>query len=144
MKYIMLLVWPVILLLACEKQDDNIELALRSSCDQEAIVDQDLFDSATSSHVTIEETEIDGNCLRIKFSASGCNGGTWKLRLVAAEQVKYSLPPQRDVRLKLENNELCQAHLTRELTFDISDLRSNGEFTLLNVINSEQQLRYNH
>ena len=94
--------------------------------------------------VTIEETEIDGNCLRIKFSASGCNGGTWKLRLVAAEQVKYSLPPQRDVRLILENNELCQAHLTRELTFDISDLRSNGEFTLLNVINSEQQLRYNH
>lgn len=143
MKRLMLLIWPLLpLLLACEKEAESIELSAQSSCDQIAIADQDLFENAASSHVVIEEIEIMDDCLWVKFSASGCSGDSWKLRLIGSEQVKYSEPPQRDVRFVLENNELCQAYFTKEMTFDISALKSNGEAMLLNVINTEHRVLY--
>lgn len=145
MKRLMLLIWSFLpLLFSCEKEAESIELSAQSSCDQVAIVDQDLYDNAPSSQLTIEEIEIVDDCLRVRFSASGCSGESWKLRLIGSEQVNYSQPPQRDIRFVLENDELCQAYFTKEMTFDITALRSNGEAMLLNVIDSEQGLLYNH
>ena len=145
MKRIMILIWPLIpILFACDKEAEIFELEAQNGCDEVAIVDQDLYDNVPSSHLVIEEMEIVDDCLWVKFSASGCSGDSWKLRLIGSEQVKYSEPPQRDVRFVLENNELCEAYFTKEMTFDISALKSNGEAMLLNVIDSDQRLLYNH
>ncbi|HLT94400.1 MAG TPA: hypothetical protein VKZ56_07550 [Membranihabitans sp.] len=145
MTKIMLLIWPLIpILWACEKSPENLkfELTKDSLCDGVAKVDQELFENSESSTLFIDEIQITENCLWVRYSASGCNGESWELELIGSEAVQYSLPPQRNIRFILKNNELCEAHITKEKTFDISALRSEGEAMLLNVINSEHQLMY--
>ncbi len=145
MKNILWHLWILIpLLLACDKETDplKLELTVGNECEQRAIVDQELYENETSFFLLIEELEIIDDCLRVKYSSSGCTAESWNLRLIGSQYVAYSYPPQRNIRFVLENNELCEAHFTREMTFDISPFRSNDEAMLLNVIGTEHQLMY--
>lgn len=124
---------------ACEK-DDLVSL----ECDQKAVLNQEQYENAPADPVTILEAEIKGDFLRIKFGASGCSGETWQVKLVGSEMVNYSLPPQRDIRLSLKNNEDCLAVFGKEMTFDIKDLRASEDKTILNIINGDTSLLYEY
>lgn len=113
-----------------------------SMCDEKVIIDKNLFDSAPNSSMNITKIEIIGDCLSIDFNASGCNGNSWKVKLIDSEAILKSNPPQRNLRLSLENNELCEAIIYKKISFDISKLRLTGSEVILNIVNSEHQIKY--
>lgn len=113
-----------------------------SMCDDKVLIDKNLFDSAPNSSVNITKIEIIGDCLSIDFNASGCNGNSWKVKLIDSEAILKSNPPQRNLRLSLENNELCEAIIHKKISFDISKLRLTGSEVILNIVNSEHQIKY--
>jgi hypothetical protein len=112
--------------------------------DLKVVIDSDAYNSAISDNYFIRSIDIDGDFLTIKFSSSGCSGESWKVKLIDSGAVAESLPPQRYLVLSLENNELCQAVITKELTFDISALRVDGKSVWLNFKNFEESILYEY
>ncbi|WP_111669706.1 hypothetical protein [Algoriphagus litoralis] len=125
-------------LLSCS-EDDNLPLV-----DSAVLISSDAYDSALSDNYAIRSVSVDGDFLTIRFSASGCNGESWKVKLIDSGAVAESLPPQRYLVLSLENKELCEALITKELTFDISSLRVDGNSVWLNLKNFEEGILYEY
>lgn len=144
MKFIAILLLPLFILLSgCEKQLSKTIICY-PECDQKVLVSETQYINAPNDALHIYETEIHGDCLGIKFGSSGCSGVSWIVKLVASEAILKSLPPQRNIRLSLENNELCEAYFTREMYFDISELRSGEDGTILNIINADTSVLYEY
>ena len=122
------------------KDDDNNSI----NCDKEVVISNDEYDTAPNDDLTITQLEIIEDCLKINFSASGCSGDTWVLKLVDSGNIAESQPPQRTLRLSLKDEEECEAFISREMTFDISDLMVDGNQVLLNISNSGDQILYEY
>lgn len=138
---IYLLVLLSILLGGCEKSEPT---PLFSACDQKAVVDEGLYESGPSDRVDIHDVEIEGDCLRIKFGASGCSGESWKVELVSSEFVVETLPCIRYIRLSLDNNEDCLAYIGKEVSFDITNFQAGGDEVILVFPDSDHQIRYTY
>lgn len=128
-----------ITLTACDKDDNN-----SINCDKQVVISADEYNTAPTDQMTINNLEINGDCLKIDFSSGGCSGDTWELKLIDSGALLYSNPPQRNLRLSLKNEELCEAYITKELTFDIRELQVEGNQVLLNIINSDDQILYEY
>ena len=134
-----LLILPsLFLLVSCSDDDPTF------SCDDQAIISDSELATASRDAVTIQSLEIDGNCLKIRISASGCDGDSWQVRLLGSELVMESLPPQRGMLLSLDNQELCDAVITREMTFDITSTQVDGLSIWLNFIDTDQRILYEY
>ncbi|WP_299186846.1 hypothetical protein [uncultured Aquimarina sp.] len=141
MKNILILLLIAMAILSCSNDDDNVD---PSNCDLTTLISASEYTSASSDQVTINSITIANNCLKIDFGASGCDGNTWELKLIDSESVFESNPPQRNLRLSLKNEEACQAFITQELDFDISNLQVEGNQVLLNITNSDQTVLYEY
>ena len=120
--------------MACndEQEDDNL-----LTCDQQTIINATEYQTATSEPVSIDSLEITGNCLSVTLSSGGCDGNSWQVRLVDSGSIAESLPPQRSLKLLLENQEVCLAYITKTISFDIQELEAEGEVSmLLNIADS--------
>lgn len=126
------------MLISCDKHCEE------KLCDQEAIEDAAAFETAPDDHLDIVSLEVQGDCLIIEFGSSGCDGSTWELNLIDSERVLYSNPPQRNLRLSLKNDELCDAYFLRTISFDISGLQVFGGQVFLNITNSGDQILYKY
>ena len=126
-------------IIACNNDDND-----SSNCDKVTIVSSEEYETAPNDQLFINTLELNGDCLKINFSSSGCNGDTWSLKLIDSEIILESNPPQRNLRLSLKNEELCEALITKELTFDINELRVDGNQVLLNITNSDDQILYEY
>ena len=140
MKNLILLALIPILLLGCTNGDEPGP----NGCDLGTVISQELYRKAPSDEATINSLEIEGDCMRINFSASGCNGESWKITLIDSGSILESDPPQRNLRFSLDNNELCEAFITKNLTFNIKNLRVEGGRVQLNLTNSEDQVLYEY
>ena len=129
-------------LFACHEENESEENP--TSCEQVTILNSELYLSAPSDELTINSLEINGDCLKINFSSSGCSGNSWELKLIDSEDVMESDPSQRNLRLSLKNEEMCEAYITKELTFDISNLRVGGSRVKLNLTNSNKYILYEY
>lgn len=129
-----------IFLLSCDNDGDNNYLR----CDQQVRIDLEEYNSAPNHQLTINKIELNNNCLKIIFSSSGCSGNTWEVKLIDSSNILESYPPQRNLRLSLKNEELCDAIIIKELTFDISELQVDGNLVLLNITNSDDQILYEY
>jgi len=127
---------------ACDKEDGNDKNP--TNCERTTIISSELYASAPDDALTINSLEIDGDCLKINFSSSGCDGDSWEFKLIDSGNILESFPPQRNLRLSLKNNELCDAYFSRELTFDISNLRVDGKQVKLNLTNSDKSILYKY
>ncbi|SFU10642.1 hypothetical protein SAMN04489724_4027 [Algoriphagus locisalis] len=123
-------------LLSCVENDD-LPLA-----DSKVLIDSDAYLSASADGVVINSLDIKGDLLIVNFSASGCNGESWEVKLIDSGALMYSNPPQRKLILSLKNEEVCAAYITKELVFDISELKVQGGRVWLNVTNSDQVILY--
>ena len=141
MKKILILILVGIAVLSCSSDDDNIK---QYNCNLETIISAEKYINAPSHQLEINNLVINDNCLKINFSSGGCDGNTWKLKLIDSGDIMESNPPQRNLRLSLKNEELCQAYITRELTFDITNLKVNGNKVHLNIINSDKNILYEY
>lgn len=105
-----------------------------NDCDQVVIISEDEYKNAPDSQVSISDMTITGNCLNVKFSASGCSGNTWAVKLVDSGIIAKSYPCLRNLRLSLDNKEMCEAYITKEISFDIENLQIEGNNSVqLNV-----------
>lgn len=137
--------FTIILLLvisACCSDDDSP--APSTNCDQVTMISSELFMTAPADPLFIHSMEIDDNCLQISFSASGCDGNSWETMLVDSEVIMESNPPQRNLRLSLKNLELCDAVISKTISFDISNLQVDGDQVLLTIANSGDEILYSY
>lgn len=132
----------VVLTSACHS-DDEICTCL-PPCEETVIVDADLYKNAPSDFLTITDASIHNDCLYVRFSASGCDGDSWEIKLIDANVIKESNPIQRDIRLSLKNEEECLAVFTRTLTFDLTPVRTDDNEILLNLSGWDEQLLYRY
>jgi len=139
---IFLSVTVLAIILACSQ--DEGEPVMQVSCDRESVISNEKYESAPSDPLTIHGLAINDDCLKINFSSSGCDGDTWKPELVVSEAILFSLPPQRNLRLSLENDEMCEAIVTKEISFDISNLKAGGTEVRLNISNSDESIIYEY
>ena len=105
---------------------DYFQIFNKPDCDQDVIIDEDEFKTAPDDPLTIIDMVIVDNCLKIKFSASGCDGSTWVVKLIDLGVVAESNPCQRALRLSLDDKEDCRAVITKEVSFNIEDLQIEG------------------
>lgn len=127
--------------LNCSNDDDD---SYQNNCDFETLISAEQYENAPSEQLIINSLETYGTCLKINFGSSGCSGDTWELQLIDSESILESLPPQRNLRLSLKNDELCEAFFTKEITFDISNLQVEGNQVQLNITNSDESILYEY
>jgi len=137
-----ILILTTAIVMSCNLLNESLETA---SCDFDTTISANLYANAPSDPVAISDIEISGDCLKITFSASGCDGNTWTVKLIDSEGIMESFPAQRNLRLSLENREICAAFLPRVSTFDISELQIPGDNSVyLNIVNSGDQILYEY
>ena len=130
-----------IVILSCSNDDDN---GNQNNCDFETIISAEQYQNAPNDQIEINSLDINDNCLKINFSSSGCDGNNWKLKLIDSGDIMESNPPQRNLRLSLKNEESCEAYITKELTFDITNLKIDGNKVQLNILSSEENILYEY
>lgn len=134
-------IFSILFISSCNNDDDNQVI----SCDDTVIISLDLYNEAPAEQVDINNVEIIGNCFMVNFSASGCDGSNWEIQLIDANQIKQSGIPQRNIRLSFKSNEVCEAYITKEVSFDIQQLQLIGsESILFNLLNNDSQILYEY
>ncbi|WP_038267601.1 hypothetical protein [Zhouia amylolytica] len=142
MKHLLTLTLIGFILLSCSNDDNDNSNS--NGCDRKTVISSEQYTSAPSDKLTINSLAIEGNCLKINFSSGGCSGESWELKLIDSGVVLESNPPQRNLRLSLKNEELCEAYITKELTFDITNLQVDGNRVQLNITNSGEGVLYGY
>lgn len=141
MKQIFSLLLIVLFALGCSSDDDCIN---QSDCDYQVIVDEQQYANVAISPLTIISLELIDDCLTINFGASGCDGNTWNPQLIDAGIILESLPPQRNLKFAIHNLELCDAYITKEISFDVSNLQVDNSSVLLNITNEDESILYTY
>lgn len=136
----LLILFALFGLMACDCDDDLVSV----ECELKVQISSELYAEAPNDDLTINSLKIEDNCLKINFSASGCSGDSWELKLIDSEDILESDPPQRNLRLSLKNKELCDAYFSKEISFDISSLQVDGNRVQLNITNSDDQILYEY
>ena len=141
MRKVLILILIGIAFFGCSSDDDN---GNQNNCDFGTIISAEQYTNAPADQLEINNLTINDNCLKINFSSGGCDGNTWELKLIDSGDIMESNPPRRNLRLSLKNEELCEAYITKELTFDISNLKVDGNKVQLNIINSDENILYEY
>ena len=113
-------------LASCKKHSNNC-----LACGPSAIISKELFESAPQSECVLQQLKITGDCLTATISASGCDGNSWVIQLIDIGEIAQPIPPVRKLRISLENKEICDAYITKEVSFYIKNVRIAGSNKLL-------------
>lgn len=147
----MRLIWTtflsILLIIGCNKNDDDnvIQCEQSDNCDKCIIMDRDLYYGTNTENYTINHIQINQDCIEIEFSSSGCDGSSWQIDLVDLGGISETAVPQRDLKLKLQNLEDCEAAITRTISFDLKPLRlENYNAINLKIADYEDLIRYQY
>ena len=114
------------------------------NCNQEVIINSELFDIASDNRLTINELTIEDDCLKLNYSSSGCNSDNWIVSLIDSGNVLESFPIQRNLEINFINDELCLAFFIEEITFDISSLQVEGNDSVILNIGDDNSIIYEY
>jgi len=95
------------------------------------------YDSLSRDPVYIHEAFVDGDCLQIKLSYSGgCEEHTIDLARMHPWTASSSTVPTFEIRHNA-NGDMCEAWFTKELRYDLTQLKQEGkkEFVLTAKLN---------
>ncbi len=135
------------LFISCDSDDDNNNDTnlVTYDCDQEVVISNEQFQNATTSDVGFVDYSFVDGCLELSYSSSGCDGSTWTVELIDSGNVMESAPPQRNIRMVLDNQEACLAVIGKETSFDISSLRVEGsDEVILHLENFDEDILYEY
>jgi len=112
---------------------------------ENVLIDHDLFENGPDDQLSITSVYLTNDCLTIEFLAAGCDGNEWIIKLIDAGMIAESNPPQRMIRLSLDNPEQCRKGITKEITFNLGPVRINGgNKVLLNLEGWEEDILYSY
>lgn len=129
---------PILFVIGCvtlscsvkPKNQVSAAKASSSTCDQIVLIDGEKFETSSSDKFALLDASINENCLLVKINyAGGC--GEVTLDLVDAGVVMESEPLQRKIKLLLDDQDDCEALVTKEFTFDISSLKSKPNYKIM-------------
>jgi hypothetical protein len=112
---------------ACQ---DN-EVVVDFFCGDAVVSDSDLYGATTTSNYSIVSVSVFMDCITLRISSSGCSGESWNASLIDSEEESFSIPPERFLRLRLENEEACLAVFEKEFTFDTKPIQPSGSGTVI-------------
>lgn len=137
-KIIMLIAFSLLLM---NTQCDNDDVVATLPCDLEVVIDNANFEETEAYY--IEGAIIDGDCISLIISDSGCDSENWIMTLIDSENIAESMPPQRYLKLTLYNDEVCLAYFSKQQSFDLIPLRIEGtNEVLLNIEGFEEPILY--
>lgn len=146
------LFWSILVCIcsfSCGSDDEgnanNNDLNDYTICDFMTIESANLYENAPNDDLIINSITLIDDCMIFEFSAGGCDGSTWEVQLIDSGQILESFPIQRNLRLSLNNQEDCEAFVTKSLSFDIANLQDDGNNQVVfNVDNFESQVLYEY
>lgn len=141
MKYIFIVFG--FLIIACGNKEEPI-ISESHNCELETVSSITEYESAPKDHVTIQSIVIKENCLTIKYSASGCSGDSWIVKLIDSEAILESFPVQRNLLFSFKNEEQCEAYITKETSFNIANIKVGEGPVKLNINNTEIDVLYTY
>ena len=108
----------------CHNDEENEEVVVTTCCicHSDVIINADEYENAPNDPVYINEIIIDRTCLKITYSASGCSGNSWKVKLIGIGNYDKSNPPQTTLRLSLDNKEECREIITKEVSISLEPI----------------------
>ena len=137
----LLLILTLIHILSCNSEDDNF--TIENNCDftSEIILEED-FNAINTSNYAIIEVELNGDCLEMRFGASGCGTDLWEENLYSTDAFYNVFLLQRDVKIELINDE-CLAVFQKTVSFDLTPFQIEGQSDLsLNITGWNEQITY--
>ncbi len=129
--------------LGCNSDDDNLNI--ESNCDSiSEIISREDFIALSTSNYTITNVELNTDCLNITFGSSGCGTEMWEENLFSTVFFNAS-PIEIDLKMKLINEELCQAAFQKTVSFDLTPVQISGQNELaLNIEAWNEQIIYQY
>ena len=98
--------------------------ATSTTCDNVVLIDEKKYESSVSDKFTLLGARIIESCLIVQIHyGGGCGDVT--LDLIDAGVIMESEPLQRKIKLVLDDQDNCEALVTKVFTFDISSLKLN-------------------
>ncbi len=133
-----------LLFISCSKDDENSPNEL--TCDSVAeVIAEENFNEINTSNYTVSEIQLNGNCLKVTVSSSGCDSETWEMNLFSVDAFYTVFPLQRSVKIELINNQDCLAVFQKTVSFDLTPFQLDGQNELpLNIEGWNEQIIYNY
>lgn len=117
-KSIFILCFMLLVFVNCSNSVDSNQ----NHCDQEIIIDPELYETAPNDDFRFRDIEIVGDCLKITIEyGGGC--GNVEVKLIDAGVVMESNPGQRKVRVSLKDEDFCEALIVKEISVDLTPIR---------------------
>lgn len=126
-----------LLFLSCNTHSNT-----NKACPNKGVLDQQRFDKITDPNHTIYSAFIENDCLTVSIQAGGCSGSTWKTSIIGSESIIKTGIPKRSIKIELKNEELCEALIIQEYSFDLSAFRVDNDKTILLLEGWEDELIY--
>ena len=129
MKFYAWIIFLFIILNACDSDDKPAA----SSCDYMTEIVSDVeFNQIETANYNIFAVAVEDDCLLLTYASSGCNPDNWTENLVSADE--NNPESQRRVKMRLINNEECEAVFQKTVSFDLIPLRVNSQHEIqLNI-----------
>lgn len=126
-KKIILLLVVGILFVSC-KGDDMICCGppYITNCNKNAVIDEVVYQQILIDNYVINNLVLNGGCLEITVSASGCDPNNWDMNFIASEVVVETNPIEYKTKVELINNETCLAVFQKTVSFDLTPLQISG------------------
>ena len=117
-----------VLVLSCNSDDNSNPI--QSICDSQAVIDPSVFQQIPTDNYTITSVVLNGNCLEVKVSSSGCDPNNWTMNIKAVPSVTAISPHLVHVKVELINNEECLAVFEKTRSFDLTPLQIQGQTSI--------------
>ena len=140
----LLLILTLMHILSCNSEEDNS--TIENNCDfTSEIIFEEGFNTISTSNYGIIDVVLNGDCLEITFSSSGCGTDLWEESLYSLDVFYTVFPLQRDVKMELINNEECLAVFQKMVSFDLTPFQIDGQSDLpLNITGWNEQITYGY
>lgn len=129
--------------LSCNSND---EPTIKNKCNVSSeIISSEDFSAVSTSNYAITKVEIIDDCIEITFGSSGCGTELWEEHLFSVDSFYTIFPLQRDLKMKLINEELCEAYFIKTVSFDLTPLQIDGQNIVpLNIYGWNEQVSYEY
>ena len=140
----LLVILTLMHILSCNSEDNNS--TIENNCDfTSEIIFEEGFNTISTSNYGIIDVVLNGDCLEITFSSSGCGTDLWEESLYSSDVFYNVFPLLRDVKMELINNEECLAVFQKMVSFDLTPFQIDGQSDLpLNINGWNEQITYGY